>query len=84
MILSDCLCLQLETALANERRRVTSSAESDDYTRTRSPRRRRIAKGKRSDGSASTHTKSCTHKEEPSLPVRQSRFDPPRGIHQVP
>ena len=50
---------------------MTSSSESDDYTRTRGPRRRRIAKGYRSDGSSSTHTTSHVHKEEPVPPIRQ-------------
>lgn len=66
---TDYLNFQLETALANEHRRVTSSSESDDYTRIRGPRRRRPAKGHRSDGSSSAHTTS--HREESTPPVRQ-------------
>ena len=50
---------------------MTSSSESEDYTRTRGPRRRRTPKGYRSDGSSSTHTTSRAHKEEPLPPVRQ-------------
>jgi len=51
---------------------VTSSSESDDYTRFRGPRRRRAAKAHRSDGSSPTHTASHTHTEESAPPVRQS------------
>jgi hypothetical protein len=61
---------QLETALSNEHRKVTSSSESDDYTRFRGPRRRRAPKSYRSDGS-STHTTPQIHSEEPAPPVRQ-------------
>jgi hypothetical protein len=50
---------------------VTSSSESDDYTRIRGPRRRRIAKGHRSDASSPTHITSHTHGEESIPPVRQ-------------
>lgn len=68
---TDNLDLQLETALANEHRRVTSSSESDDYTRIRGPRRRRAAKAYRSDGSSPTHTASHAHTEQSPSPVRQ-------------
>ena len=54
---------------------MTSSSESDDYTRIRGPRRRRTPKGHRSDGSSSTHTTSRLNSEEPVPPVRQ-RHDP--------
>ena len=67
---TDCLGFQLETALGNEHRRMTSSSESEDYTRARGPRRRRTPKGYRSDGSSSTHTSSQVHREEPPPPVR--------------
>ena len=59
---------------------MTSSSESDDYTRIRGPRRRRAAKGYRSDGSSSTHTTSHTHKEEPALPVRQRHDSTTLGV----
>lgn len=70
---------QLETALSNEHRRVTSSSESDDYTR--GPRRRRAPKGYRSDGSSSTHTTSRVHKEESAPPVRQHHDSIPLPVH---
>jgi len=62
---------QLETALASEHRRVTSSSESEDYARNRGPRRRRTPKGYRSDGSSSTT--SHVYREEPAPPIRQRR-----------
>lgn len=50
---------------------MTSSSESDDYTRIRGPRRRRAAKAYRSDGSSPTHTAPHAHTEESAPPVRQ-------------
>ena len=64
------LFFQLETALSNEHRKVTSSSESDDYTRIRGPRRRRTPKGYRPDLSPS-HTTPHVHSEESAPPVRQ-------------
>ena len=49
---------------------MTSSSESDDYTRIRGPRRRRTPKGYRSEVS-STHTAPHVHTEESAPPVRQ-------------
>ena len=76
--------LQLETALSSEHRKVTSSSESDDYTRIRGPRRRRTPKGYRSDGSSSTHTTSNVHSEESPLPVRQRHDSIPLSVDSKP
>jgi len=78
-----CLGSQLETALANEHRRVTSSSESEDYTHTRGPRRRRTPKGHRSDGSSSTHTTSRL-REESSPSIRQRHDSIPLGVDAKP
>ena len=75
---------QLETALSSEHRKVTSSSESDDYTRVRVPRRRRTPKGYRSDGSSSTQTTPQVHSEEPVPPVRQRHDSIPLSVDTKP
>lgn len=76
----DHLDSQLETALATEHRGVTSSSEGESYTRSRGPRRRRAAKGHRSDGSSSTHNTSHAHREESAPPARQRHDSIPLAV----